>query len=267
MDILMAELAKGSGRFRPGYWIWLALGIMVVSAFTGLILHFGRTPGNDLPYPDTQNFAQVNTGSPATGQSRSPKTAVADIFRLLKRLFSGQQISVVSARLSLLTAARQYARFAKAQVYISNELHDVDLPPFKISAFTGPGIARGFELMLRSNGVVVLKRRPNSVLFISDGKTPIPPAMANPDLRAKAESGNSEAQFELANWYFQHKPSTSGNRIEACKWAIIADNSGWSNAPSLVKELGSVVKPQEMANGKAAAGTFLQSQKHATSPQ
>jgi hypothetical protein len=238
-----------------------------VSALTGLILHFGRTAGSDLP-PDRQNFSQVNFApSPAKGQSRSPKAAVADIFRLLKRLFTGQQISLIAtSRLSVPTAAEGYARFAKAQVYISNELQDLDLPPFKISAFTGPGIARGFELMLRSNGVVVLKRRPNSVLLVSDGKTPIPPAKANPEVRANAESGNGEAQFELAQWYYQHKPSTSANRIEACKWAVLADHSGWSNAAALVKELESFVKPQEMADGKAAAGTFLKTQKHAGSP-
>jgi hypothetical protein len=164
------------------------------------------------------------------------------------------------------TAAEGYARFAKAQVYISNELQDVDLPPFKISAFSGPGIVRGFELMLRSNGVVVLKRRPNSVLLVSDGKTPVPPAKANPEVRANAESGNGEAQFELAKWYYLHKPSTSANRIEACKWAVLADHSGRSNAAPLVKELESFVKPQEMADGKAAAAAFLQTQKHPSNP-
>jgi hypothetical protein len=266
MDILMAEHAKKSGWFlRPGYWLWFALGLAVVSVLSALILYFGAG-GNDLP-PDRQNFAQVNPGfSSAKGQSRSPKAAVADIFRLLKRLFSGQQISLVAtSRLSLPTAAEGYARFAKAHVYISKELQDLDLPAFKISAYSGPGIAKGFELMLRSNGVVVLKRRPNSVLLVSDGKTPIPPAKANPELRAKAESGSGEAQFELAEWYYQHKPSTSANRIEACKWAVLAGNSGWSNAASLVKELESFVKPQEMANGKAAASAFLQTQKHPSS--
>jgi hypothetical protein len=267
MDILiMAEHAKKSGRLRPGYWLWSVLGIMVVSALTGLILHFGRTAGNDLP-PDRQNFSQVSFGSSASVQSRSPKAAVADIFRVLKRVFTGQQISLIAtSRLSVPTAAAEYARFAKAQVYISKELQDFDLPPFKISAYTGPGIARGFELMLRSNGVVVLKRRPNFILLVSDGKTPIPPAIANPELRAQAESGNGTAQFELAKWYSQHKPSTSANRIEACKWAVLADNSGWSNATTLVKELESFVKPQEMANGKAAAAAFLQTQKHPSNP-
>jgi hypothetical protein len=268
MDILMAEPAKKSGWFlRPGRWLGLLLAVTVVSSLTGLILHFGRTAGSDLPL-DRQNFSQVNPGSSlAKGQSRSPKAAVADIFRVLKRLFAGQQISLVAAsRLSLLTAAEGYARFAKAQVYISNELQDLEIPPFKISAYTGPGIARGFELMLRSNGVVVLKRRPNSVLLVSDGKTPIPPAKANPELRAKAESGNGEAQFELAKWYYQHKPSTSANRIEACKWAVLADHSGSSNAASLVKELDSFVQPQEMANGKAAAAESLQTKKRPSSP-
>jgi hypothetical protein len=266
MDILMAESAKRLGRLRPGYWLWLALGLTVVSALTGLILHFGRIAG-DLP-PDRQNFSHVNPfSSSAKGQSRSPKAAVADIFRLLKRLFTGQQISLVAtSRLSVPTAAEGYARFAKAQVYISNELQDLEIPPFKISAYTGPGIARGFELMLRSNGVVVLRRRPNSVLFVSDGKTPIPPAKADPELRAKAESGNGKAQFELAGWYYEHKPSTSANRIEACKWAVLADHSGWSNATVLVKELESFAKPQEMANGKAAAAAFLRTKKHPSSP-
>src|SRR5262249_35076511 len=155
----------------------------------GLILHFGRTTGNDLP-PDRQNFSQVNPGS-SSSKAQSPKAAVADVFRFLKRFFTGQQISLIgTSRMPLLTAAEGYARFAKAQIYISKEIQDVELPPFKISAYTGPGIARGFETMLRSNGVVLLKRRPNSVLLVSDGKTPIPPAIANPELRAQAESGN-----------------------------------------------------------------------------
>jgi hypothetical protein len=263
MDILMAEFAKRPGWLRPGFWLCIALGIMVVAVLTGLILHFGE---NVLPYPDNQSFVQVGPSLPK-GQTTSLKTEVARLFRFLKRVLGGQQISLVATRpVRLLTAADGYARYTKARVYVSEEVQDIDLPAFKISALTGPGIARGFETMLRSNGVLVLTRRPNSVWFVSDGKTPIQPAIAPPELRAKAESGNSQAQFELATWYFQHKPSTSANRTEACKWALIADNSGCSNAASLVKELELSVKPQEMTNGKSAAGTFLRTRKPAASP-
>jgi hypothetical protein len=262
MDILMAELAKRPGWLRSGYWLWIALGILVVAGLTGLIIHFG---GSDLSYPDNQNFVQIGP-SPFKGQT-SPKAQTERMFRFLKRILSGQQISLVATRpVRLLTAADAYARYTKARVYVSEEVQDIDLPAFKISALTGPGIARGFETMLRTNGVLVLTRRPNSVLLVSDGKTPIPPAIASPEVRAKAEAGNGEAQFDLAIWYFQHKPSTSANRTEACKWALIADSSGWSNAASLVKELELSVKPQELTNGKSAAGTFLRTQKHTASP-
>jgi hypothetical protein len=221
-----------------------------------------------MPYPDNESFVQIPASpSPPKGQTAILKAEAARIFRFLQRALSGQKVSLVAtSHLRLVTAAEGYARYTKARVYVSEEVQDLDLPAFKISALTGPGIARGFELMLRSNGVVVLKRRPNSILLVSDGKTPIPRAQSNPELRAKAESGNGQAQFELAKWYYQHKPSTSTNRIEACKWAVLADNNGWSNAASLVKELESFVKPQEMANGKAAADAILQTQKHPDHP-
>ena len=77
------------------------------------------------------------------------------------------------------------------------------------------------------------------------------------DLKQAAESGDVVAQVQFAACLYDGRHGVATNHIDAYKWAMVAPINGQRNAEYLVREMELFLAPEEMADGKAAAKSFL----------
>jgi hypothetical protein len=97
---------------------------------------------------------------------------------------------------------------------------------------------------------------------IKDGKVVsylngAPLSLTVEDLKKAAESGDAVAQMQFAACLYDGKHGVAANDVEAYKWALVASSNGQPNAKYLVREMELFMAPKEMADGKAAAKSFL----------
>ena len=83
----------------------------------------------------------------------------------------------------------------------------------------------------------------------------------NDSLRQKAESGNVEAQVQLAKRLYELRPRLSTNYVEAYKWAAIAAAHDNQTAKHLAREMEVFMNSKEIADAKIAAQTFAENPK------
>jgi TPR repeat protein len=99
------------------------------------------------------------------------------------------------------------------------------------------------------------------------GEVPPEYKIADNDLlRPKAESGNTEAQVQLAKGLYGIRPRLSTNYVEAYKWAAIAASHDDQTAKHLAGELELFMTPNEMADAKLAAQEFFEGRKRTGQP-
>lgn len=156
-------------------------------------------------------------------------------------------------------ALKTYAYYTGKRIFLAEDLQELKVGPFVLSANTQRGIVKGLEKAILTNGVAFLMTGSNTVMVVPASGMVIGPTIAPSGLRAAAESGDTNAQVHLATWYYEQKPSRPANRVEAVKWAVVAANRQSQDAKLLVHELQLFVPPNEQAEGKAAAATFLES--------
>jgi TPR repeat protein len=85
----------------------------------------------------------------------------------------------------------------------------------------------------------------------------VPLEVAVAGLKKAAESGDAVAQMQLGACLYDGKHGLGTNHVEAYKWAVIASANGQPNAKYLVREMELFLAPEEVADGKAAAVSFM----------
>jgi len=98
-----------------------------------------------------------------------------------------------------------------------------------------------------TNGVPVINGIPTNVNVI--------------ELKRAAEAGDVKAQTDLAMCFYDGKHNLGADLAESYKWATVAASRGHAAAKHLVQELELFASPKQLADGKKAAQTLIESLK------
>ncbi len=102
--------------------------------------------------------------------------------------------------------------------------------------------------------------QPQSTNGLTSGSTFWSPPVDIGKLTAEAEAGKAHSQLSLAICFYKGQNGVSTNYVTAYKWATLALSgvqSGQADSRPLIKDLEAVMTPQQIAEGKAAAKSFV----------
>ena len=255
---------------RRCWVVFPVCGFFVITVFAWTFHGSGDWRLGLLTAPNTERFIKIaDFGFPPPNEL---KMARQNPILYLRGWFSGrprrQWSSAKAFPLEFLL--QTYQHYKGARVFMLDDLREVKVEGFVVSAYTSARFARAFEKMLLTNGVVFLHGESNTVWVVSQkwitsgGQTPphnAEPHDAASDLRTTAERGSPEAQVRLAKWHYEHKEANSADRVEAFKWASVAAAQNSADAKDLVRELQLFCSSKEQADGEARARALLEYQK------